>query len=70
LIKVQDGCRYRCTYCIVTLARGEERSRPAAEVIEEIKRSRSAALHRLGESLKLTMLERFVGQSLIGRLAE
>ena len=37
-IKVQDGCRYRCTYCIVTLARGEERSRPAAEVIEEINR--------------------------------
>ena len=37
-IKVQDGCRYRCTYCIVTLARGEERSRPAGEVIEEINR--------------------------------
>jgi len=35
-IKVQDGCRYRCTFCIVTLARGEERSRPAAEIISEI----------------------------------
>jgi threonylcarbamoyladenosine tRNA methylthiotransferase MtaB len=35
-IKVQDGCRYRCTFCIVTLARGEERSRPAAEIIAEI----------------------------------
>ena len=35
-IKVQDGCRYRCTYCVVTLARGEERSRPVSEVIEEI----------------------------------
>ncbi len=35
-IKVQDGCRYRCTYCIVTVARGEERSRPAADVVEEI----------------------------------
>jgi len=42
-IKVQDGCRYRCSYCIVTLARGEEQSRPAAEVIEEIDR-----LHREG----------------------
>ena len=21
-IKIQDGCRYRCTYCIVTIARG------------------------------------------------
>lgn len=37
-IKVQDGCRYRCTYCIVTLARGEERSRPASQVIDEINR--------------------------------
>jgi threonylcarbamoyladenosine tRNA methylthiotransferase MtaB len=35
-IKVQDGCRYRCTFCIVTLARGEERSRPAGEIITEI----------------------------------
>lgn len=35
-IKVQDGCRYRCSFCIVTLARGEERSRPVAEVVEEI----------------------------------
>lgn len=35
-VKVQDGCRYRCTFCIVTVARGEERSRPIAEVVEEI----------------------------------
>lgn len=37
-IKVQDGCRYRCTYCIVTLARGEERSRSSADIIAEINR--------------------------------
>lgn len=35
-IKVQDGCRYNCTFCIVTQARGEERSRPIREVVEEI----------------------------------
>ena len=35
-IKVQDGCRYRCTYCIVTIARGEERSRSISEIIAEI----------------------------------
>ncbi|MEW8507568.1 MAG: tRNA (N(6)-L-threonylcarbamoyladenosine(37)-C(2))-methylthiotransferase MtaB [Candidatus Thiodiazotropha sp.] len=35
-IKVQDGCRYRCSFCIVTLARGEERSRPVEEIITEI----------------------------------
>ncbi|NOQ64097.1 MAG: tRNA (N(6)-L-threonylcarbamoyladenosine(37)-C(2))-methylthiotransferase MtaB [Methyloprofundus sp.] len=35
-IKVQDGCRYRCTFCIVTVARGEERSTPIAQLIAEI----------------------------------
>lgn len=35
-IKIQDGCRYRCTYCIVTLARGEERSRSLADIVEEV----------------------------------
>ena len=35
-IKVQDGCRYRCTFCIVTRARGEERSRPVDEIVTEI----------------------------------
>lgn len=42
-VKVQDGCRYRCTFCIVTVARGEERSRPLAEIIDEVK-----ALHAAG----------------------
>lgn len=42
-IKVQDGCRYRCTYCIVTIARGEERSRNVDEIISEIN-----FLHRSG----------------------
>ncbi len=35
-IKIQDGCRYRCTFCIVTVARGDERSRSEADIIQEI----------------------------------
>ncbi len=35
-IKIQDGCRYQCTFCIVTAARGEERSRPITEIVAEI----------------------------------
>ena len=42
-IKVQDGCRNRCSFCVVTLARGDERSRPVAEVVREV-----AALHAEG----------------------
>ncbi len=49
-IKIQDGCRYRCTYCIVTLARGDERSRSEADILAEINR-----LHRQGiEEVALT----------------
>ncbi len=35
-IKVQDGCDNKCTFCITTLARGEGRSRPLADVIADI----------------------------------
>lgn len=35
-IKVQDGCNNKCTFCIVTVARGESRSRPLQNVVDEI----------------------------------
>ncbi|MBK1643447.1 tRNA (N(6)-L-threonylcarbamoyladenosine(37)-C(2))-methylthiotransferase MtaB [Thiocapsa imhoffii] len=37
-IKVQDGCRYQCTFCITTQARGEERSRAPEQILEQIER--------------------------------
>lgn len=40
-IKIQDGCRYRCTFCIVTVARGAERSRSIADIVEEVQRLQS-----------------------------
>jgi threonylcarbamoyladenosine tRNA methylthiotransferase MtaB len=42
-VKIQDGCRYRCTYCIVTIARGDERSRSETDILTEINR-----LHQQG----------------------
>ncbi|MFQ5813807.1 MAG: tRNA (N(6)-L-threonylcarbamoyladenosine(37)-C(2))-methylthiotransferase MtaB [Anaerolineae bacterium] len=35
-VKIQDGCNNRCAYCIVSLARGSERSRPRQEILTEI----------------------------------
>lgn len=35
VVKVQDGCSHRCTYCIVPLARGRSRSRQPDEVVAE-----------------------------------
>lgn len=34
-LKVQDGCRQFCTYCIIPFARGPERSLPQAEVVSQ-----------------------------------
>ncbi len=36
-VKIQDGCRWRCTYCIVTVARGEERSRTVEAIVAEVR---------------------------------
>jgi threonylcarbamoyladenosine tRNA methylthiotransferase MtaB len=37
-LKVQDGCNNHCTFCIVTRARGESRSRKIADILEDILR--------------------------------
>jgi len=34
-VPVIYGCNYRCTYCIVPYTRGDQASRPVAEVVEE-----------------------------------
>jgi len=44
-IKIQDGCRYRCTYCIVTVARGSERSRAIKDIISEINHLSRQGIH-------------------------
>lgn len=35
VVKVQDGCSHRCTYCIVPLTRGRSRSRALDEIVSE-----------------------------------
>ena len=36
-IKVQDGCRNQCTFCIVTSLRGDERSRTIDDIVREVR---------------------------------
>jgi threonylcarbamoyladenosine tRNA methylthiotransferase MtaB len=36
MVKVQDGCDHRCSYCIVPDARGAPRSVPAAQVVRRV----------------------------------
>lgn len=35
-VKIEDGCECKCTYCAIAAARGPVRSKPRAEVIEEV----------------------------------
>ncbi len=35
-VKIQDGCDYRCAYCIVPDARGPSRSKAMVDVIDEV----------------------------------
>jgi threonylcarbamoyladenosine tRNA methylthiotransferase MtaB len=37
-VKVQDGCSFSCSFCVVPLVRGPSRSRPARGVLSEIRR--------------------------------
>ena len=44
-IKIQDGCDRFCSYCLIPYARGPVRSRPAGDIVEEV-RSLAEAGHR------------------------
>ncbi|MGE0004384.1 MAG: tRNA (N(6)-L-threonylcarbamoyladenosine(37)-C(2))-methylthiotransferase MtaB [Parvibaculaceae bacterium] len=37
-VQVQNGCDHRCTFCIIPFGRGNSRSVPAGEVVEQIRR--------------------------------
>jgi len=44
-VKIQDGCSFSCSFCVIPLVRGATRSRPADTVLAEIRR-RVAQGHR------------------------
>lgn len=35
-LKVQDGCNYACTYCIIPQVRGRSRNKPIAEILDDM----------------------------------
>jgi threonylcarbamoyladenosine tRNA methylthiotransferase MtaB len=38
ILKIQDGCNNRCSYCVIPFVRGRSRSLPPIEVLGEIKK--------------------------------
>lgn len=80
-IKVQDGCRNKCAFCIVTVARGEERSRTPEDIIGEIHNLHGAGIQEIvlagvhlggyGSDLQLdlrTLVQRILDETSIPRL--
>jgi threonylcarbamoyladenosine tRNA methylthiotransferase MtaB len=49
LVKVQDGCNSFCSYCIVPLVRGREKSLPVDQVVDEVR-------HRVAQGYKEVVL--------------
>ena len=80
-IKVQDGCRNQCTFCIVTVARGTERSRTIPDVVKEVQALHSQGYqevvvtgvhiggygHDIGVNLKM-LIEALVAETQIPRI--
>ena len=44
-VQVQSGCNHRCTFCIIPFGRGNARSLPAEDVVEQVRAARAAG-HR------------------------
>lgn len=44
ILKIQDGCNLRCSYCVIPFVRGKSRSLPPDDVIREIKKLTSSVV--------------------------
>ena len=79
-VKVQDGCSNYCSYCIVPMVRGRERSMPTEEVVREVRQRVSEGYKEVvltgtkigvyeydGAGLK-DLLERILAETSVARL--
>ena len=46
-LRIQTGCDQTCSYCIIPSTRGSGRSKPASEIVAEIKRVRDAGYREI-----------------------
>jgi threonylcarbamoyladenosine tRNA methylthiotransferase MtaB len=46
-VKIQDGCNHACSFCKVSIVRGNSRSRAPEEILEEVTRLRDAGYREI-----------------------
>ena len=46
-LKISEGCDHRCTFCIIPRLRGDQRSRPVADLVAEAERLAAAGVREL-----------------------
>jgi len=70
-LKVQDGCNYRCSFCIIPFARGRSRSLPVAEVIRRMEVLRDSGYKEIVlTGIHLSSYGRDIGVDFLGLLRE
>jgi threonylcarbamoyladenosine tRNA methylthiotransferase MtaB len=70
-LKVQDGCNYRCTFCIIPYARGRSRSLPIGEVIRRMETlSRAGYREVVLTGVHIASYGRDIGTTLLELLLE
>ena len=47
VLKIQDGCNSRCSYCVIPFVRGKSRSLPLQNVIDEVQRLSAAGYREI-----------------------
>ena len=47
VLKIQEGCANRCSYCVIPLVRGPIRSRPLPDILEESRRLTDAGFREI-----------------------
>ncbi len=47
LVKIEDGCDMRCSFCIIPSTRGRRRSRPLEDVVSEVRALTAAGYHEV-----------------------
>lgn len=46
-VKVQDGCQFHCTFCLIPRVRGKNISRPVESIVDEVHRLVDQAFHEI-----------------------